>query len=60
MAGWVVENSISDAQSLCAGVWGWVPEQYFDINLLIDRAEREVYSYFIISFFLIYFDYYRT
>ena len=46
-----MENSISDAQSLCAGVWGWVPEQYFDINLLIDRAEREVYSYFIILLF---------
>jgi hypothetical protein len=51
MAGWTVENTLSDTQSLCSGVWGWVPEQYFDLNLLIDRAEREVRLYFLLFCF---------
>ena len=60
MAGWIVENTLSDTQSLCRGVWGWVPEQYFDLNLLIDRAEREVglcfilFYYFVLYFILFY------
>ena len=42
VAGWLVVNALTDAWSLAIGTWGWVPLEYFDLNVLIERAEREV------------------
>ena len=43
VAGWLVANALTDTWSLAVGTWGWVPLEYFDLNILIERAEREVH-----------------
>ena len=42
MAGWVVANALSDAWSLASSTWGWLPPEWFDLHLLISRADREL------------------
>ena len=44
VGGWIVANALSDAWSLAAGTWGWLPPEWFDLHLLISRVDRELAS----------------